>query len=87
MPYLLKFPLIMWRLLKKVAFAESEPKIKDSSLLFTEENRSQCDISSPFSSIVLDNERTDEDDGFTDSMTSQRTTSDSSEFKGFLSVR
>ena len=57
----------------------SQSEVNNSSLLFTEGNTVQCNTSSPFSFVVLDNESSDEDNVFTDSMTSHTTTSDSSE--------
>ena len=50
----------------------------EESVLSTEGDRNQCDTSSPFLSFVLDNERSDEGHVFTDSMTSHKTTVDSS---------
>ena len=66
---------------KRVAFAEPESEINDPSLLSTKEDRNQFDTSSPFSSVVLHNESSNEDDVFVESITSHTTASDSLEFK------
>ena len=46
-----------------------------------EEDRKLCDTASPVSSVVSDNESSDEDNVLTDSMTSHTIASDASEIK------
>ena len=72
-PLLIHIPLSKGILLRKQLLLSPSQR---SLALPLKENKTQCNIPSSFSSIILDSESSDEDEGFTDALTLHITATD-----------